>query len=363
MASNPDRPQASIRVKMIGTVQPHIWLRQFPDARPVWGRCAFDFSPEARDYDWLVIYNDIPSFCVPEERLPCSRKNTLLVTTEPSNIKAYGNAYTTQFGHVLTSQEPWALPHPSRIYRQPALHWFYGLGRERLLGYNEMAAHPPLAKTLSFATVCSSKRQRHTLHNRRYEFTQALKKLIPEMEIYGQGVRPMDDKAEALAPYRYHLAIENFIGPHHWTEKLADPFLGATLPFYIGCPNAADYFPAESFIPLDIDDVEGAAAIIRRTIAGNEYEKRLPAILEARRLVLETHNIFAVLAREIEARYDAGAAAAGATILSRRELRKRHPSVALQHLYEKCRLKLLHAVHYGEKARPVAKGEREGRKG
>ena len=79
--------------------------------------------------------------------------------------------------------------------------------------------------------------------------------------------------------------------------------------------------------------------------------------------MLYEHNIFAVLAREIEARHDAAAAAAGATILSRRELRKRHPSVALQHLYEKCRLKLLHAVHYGEKARPVAKGEREGRKG
>ncbi len=71
-------------------------------------------------------------------------------------------------------------------------------------------------------------------------------------------------------------------------------------------------------------------------------------IFEAGRLVLETHNIFAVLAREIEVRYDA-AAAAGATIFFRRELRKRHPGVALQHFYEKCRLKLLHAVHYREK--------------
>ena len=346
MASNPNLSHAPIRVKMIGTVQPHIWLRQLPGARPEWGGCAFDFSPQARDYDWLVIYNDIPSFCPPEEVLSCSRKNTLLVTTEPSTIKAYGNTYTAQFGHVLTSQEPWALPHASRIYSQPALHWFYGLGRESLLGYDDMATYPPLVKSADLATVCSSKRQRHTLHNRRYEFTQALKKLIPEMEIYGQGVRPMDDKAEALAPYRYHLAIENFIGPHHWTEKLADPFLGATLPFYIGCPNAAEYFPAESFIPLDIDDVAGAASIIRRTIADNQYEKRLPAILEARRLVLETYNIFAVLAREIEARYDPSASAGGGSILSRRELRERQPRVALQHLYEKCRLKILHAIHY-----------------
>ena len=51
-----------------------------------------------------------------------------------------------------------------------------------------------------------------------------------------------------------HIAVENHIAPHHWTEKLSDSFLGYCLPFYIGCPNAADYFPEQSFIGLDIED-------------------------------------------------------------------------------------------------------------
>lgn len=334
-----------IRVKFFGTYNMHAWMRQFPQGKPVWGECDFIFDMECTDYDWLVIYNDLP-FSHPIENLACSRRQTILVTTEPSSIKAYGTDFTGQFGAVLTSQAEWALPHPRRIFSQPALLWYYGIGSSHLLSYDQMVASPPLNKSRDLATVCSSKQQRHTLHHRRYRFTQAIKARIPEMDIYGLGVRPMDDKAEALDAYRYHLAVENFIGPHHWTEKLADVFLGAALPFYCGCPNAADYFPAESFIPLDIDDVEGSARRIRQAIDNGEYEKRLPAILEARRLVMEKYNLFAVLAREIEACELQPRPADGEKIYSIREIRKLSPWIGLRHLYEKGRLKLLHAENF-----------------
>ncbi|MDO3379583.1 glycosyltransferase family 10 [Geoalkalibacter halelectricus] len=282
---------------------------------------------------------------IAKEVLTCPQDQTLLVTTEPSTIKAYGYAFTRQFGHVLTSQPEWALPHCNRIYSQPALQWFYGMGSERLITYDEMVANPPLQKSKAIATVCSTKQQTHTLHKKRYHFTQELKKRIPELDIFGHGVRPMADKAESLDPYRYHVAIENFIGLHHWTEKLSDPFLGVTLPFYCGCPNAADYFPEESFIPIDINDVDSASEIIRKAMRDGEYEKRLPHILEARRRVMEEYNIFAVLSKLIEERSkDVQVSSSGGVILSRRELRKRHPLVSVQHFYEKCRLRILHAL-------------------
>jgi hypothetical protein len=332
------------RVKFIGTYGDQRWLRQFPGNRPVWGHCEFVLDPEAEEYDWLVVYNDLPPH-VKEVDLPCAQEQTILVTTEPSSIKAYGSAFAAQFGYVLTSQPEWALPHRNRIFSQPALQWFYGMGSERLISYDEMTAHPPLEKTRLISTVCSIKQQKHTLHHKRYQFTQELKKRIPELDIFGHGVRPMADKAESLDAYRYHVAIENFIGRHHWTEKLSDPFLGATLPFYCGCPNASDYFPEESFIPIDINDVDGAREIIRKAMRDQEYEKRLPYILEARRRVMEQYNIFAVLSREIEARSTAaGQSSAMGTILSRRLLRKRSPAVSLQHFYEKCRLRILHAL-------------------
>ena len=109
--------------------------------------CHFLFDPNERDYDWLVVYNDLPAsqqerFSERQEVLACHPNNTLLVTREPASSKTYGRGFTAQFGHVLTSQEPWALPHPHRIYSQPALHWFYGLGREHLSRRDRVAPVP-----------------------------------------------------------------------------------------------------------------------------------------------------------------------------------------------------------------------------
>ncbi len=342
------KEQAPIRVKLMTRPDARVWLRQFPGQIPRWGRCEFIFDHDERDYDWLVVYDDLPRqgderHPTREERLACPTQHTLLVTTEPSNIKSYGSRYTRQFGHVLTSQEDWALPHPNRIYSQPALQWYYGIGETSTIDYDHMVSHPPTEKTELFSTVCSSKQQTHTLHQRRYNFTQALKAFVPDMEIFGHGVRWMDDKSESLDPYRYHLAIENYMGQHHWTEKLSDSFLGLTLPFYCGCTNAADYFPKESFIALDINDVAGSAKTIQDTIRNDEYSKRLPYIKEARRRVLEEYNLFSVLANLIEKRHSPCNEEAHNVILSRRAMQKKSLSNSIIHLYEKHNLRRIHS--------------------
>ena len=330
-----------IRVKFIGNYRADLWKRQFPGGEHVWGQCEYLFDVNATDYDWLVVYNDLPPSRL-EELLCCAQQQTILVTMEPSSIKIYGRAFSAQFGAVLTSQPESALPHPNRIFSQSGLQWFYGVGQNRLLSHDEMMSAPPLTKNKVMSTVCSSKQQKHTLHHKRYNFTQALKQKLPYLDIYGHGVKPLDDKAEALDDYKYHLTIENYIGPHHWTEKLSDAFLGATLPFYSGCPNATDYFPEESFIPIDIDDVAGTTEIIQRAINGNEYEKRLPHILEARRRVMNEYNLFAVLAGEIESRHvNGGSVDGGETICSRRTLRRAKPLVAFQDFFDKCRSRLM----------------------
>lgn len=330
-----------IRVKFLGNYGDKIWLRQFPEKRAEWGRCNFDLDRHSEKYDWLVVYNDLPDQRKTEP-LSCPQSHTLLVTTEPASIKCYGNTFTLQFGHVLTSQPEWALPHSGRIFSQPALQWFYGLGSKGNLSYDDMVNAPPLEKSKTISTVCSSKKQRHTLHNQRYHFVQELKKILPELNVFGHGVRPIDDKAEALDLYKYHIAIENFIGEHHWTEKLSDSFLACCLPFYCGCPNAADYFPAESFIALDIRNPVKAAELIREAIANGEYERRLPAILEARRLVLEKYNLFAVLSSIIEKCHDTSLTVhPGHEILSRRLLRRHKPMVAVKDLFEKSKVRII----------------------
>ncbi|WP_018867427.1 MULTISPECIES: glycosyltransferase family 10 domain-containing protein [unclassified Thioalkalivibrio] len=342
-----DSPTDRIRVKFLSTMREAIWRHQLPDGEARWGRCEFTFDPQATEYDWLVVYDEFPSNTGRNrhysERLACGAEHTLLVTMEPPSIKSYGRRFTRQFGRVLTSHPEWALKHRRRIHSQQGMIWYYGFGSQGERPYNDMRAHPPLEKSRDIATMCSAKRQWHTLHRRRYDFTWALKAQLPELEIFGKGVQPLDDKAECLDAYRYHVAVENYVGPHHWTEKLADAFLGATLPFYYGAPNAADYFPPESFIAIDIDDVEGTAERIRRAIRDNEYEQRLPHILEARRRVLEEYNQFAVVARIIDAAHDTEPAGpTGQWIHSRRALRRRDPLAALEGAWEKLTQRIGH---------------------
>ncbi|NOY66520.1 MAG: glycosyltransferase [Gammaproteobacteria bacterium] len=339
-----------IRIKFLSKLNDTTWLRQLPDQKPVWNNCEFIFDKTARDYDWLVVYEDLPKqaserFPLSKELLACPQENTIFLTMEPSTIKSYGKHYTAQYGHVITSQEEWALPHPHRITLPPNLPWFYGLGSKNLITYDMMKAITQPVKTQTLSTVCSVKKQKNTLHYSRYQFTWNLKKLIPELEIYGRGVRDMDDKSEALDDYKYHITIENYIGKHHYTEKLSDAFLGFCLPFYHGCPNAADYFPPESFIPVNIHDIETTRKIISDAIKSNEYEKRLPYIMEARRRVLDEYNIFAVICREVNKRHTAPATAGKPiTLYSRRALRKKYPLIAISDIIGKFRAKLIHKI-------------------
>jgi len=350
-----DQNAVPINVKFVAKGHPlsqqDIFLRQFPGRSAQWSRCRFTFDPDAIQYDWLAVYDDLPPmpgerFSSRIESLACPPQNTLFITMEPSSIKTYGYDFLNQFGVVITSQEPWAITNPQAVYTQPALRWFYGVSPKQLRTWDEMIQSPPEHKTGDLSAVCSSKKQKNTVHAERYAFTMRIKQLIPEMALFGRGVCPIDDKADALDSYRYHIVIENHVAPHHWTEKLADAFLGLTLPFYYGCPNVADYFPKDSFIPVDVRDPEGAARIIRDAISTQQFERRLPAIREARRRVLNQYNLFAVVAREIEHREEGSHAdsstpgSVGARLYSRHASRKRSLLHTLRFAGEHLRMKL-----------------------
>lgn len=333
------------------------FLRQFPGNFPQWGECLYDFDVDCRDYDWLVVYQDLPrdEAFFTEERLACPREKTMLITGEPSTITVFGSDYLRQFGCILTFQEPWAMRrHPNVIFHHPGLMWHYGLPFDQgeFITWDRLAASPPSEKTRLISTVCSQRTGRVTLHSTRVDFTWRLKDELPELDIYGHGVRPMNDKAEALDPYLFHIAVENHVYDHHLTEKLPDAFLGYTLPFYHGAPNAADYFPKESFIPIDINDYERSRDIIRSHLANNEYPDRLPYIVEARRRVLEEQNLFAIVSRNIvEQDRLIATATQGCVIRNRSTMRLKNPLAGIRSLTEKAAVKTYHRLTFRSRNR------------
>ena len=58
------------------------------------------------------------------------------------------------------------------------------------------------------------------------------------IDIYGFGRNPMRDKADALDDYFFSVIIENSPSDYYWTEKLADCFLGYSMPIYAGARKA-----------------------------------------------------------------------------------------------------------------------------
>ena len=334
-----------IRVKFISRIKlpdrnlGQDFLRRFPGRVPSLGRCDFIFDRAARDYDWLVVYDGLGKG-LPPEPLACSPRHTLLLTGEPSSITVYGRAFLRQFAHVLTSQEEWALRHPGAIRRQAGLLWYYG-GTGKRGAHDTLAAARPPEKNRLLSTVCSTKAMSHTLHSLRLEFTRRLKGELPELEVFGYGMGKLDDKADSLDPYKYHLAIENHSCDHHWTEKLADAYLGFCLPLYFGCTNLDAYFPRESYVWIDIRDHARARAEIERVLRSDEYERRLPAIIEARRRVLHDYATFPQLARLIEERHepDFSPRVANNILRGRRDLRFRRPLDALMDFFEKAQRK------------------------
>lgn len=299
---------------------------------------SYDFRPDATDYDWLVVYDDLPAsggerLTLNEERLCCPPARTILMTYEPSSIKYYGSDYVRQFGVLLTSQEERLVPHPNRHPMPPVGVWFYG-------GVDEVERLPSAPdKTKMISLFASGKRMNHSLHARRFDLLADIQESLADtLDVFGRGYQYVEHKAEAIDEYRYHVAVENHIAPHHWTEKLSDCFLGYCLPFYAGCPNAADYFPEDSFIPIDIRDSAGALERIRQAIADNEYEKRLPAIIEARRRVLEDWSLPNILGRHItreQEQQPSPSANGRESILSRHRMMRSGPGTMLRYAWGK----------------------------
>mgnify|MGYP001791930948 CR=1 FL=1 len=127
-------------------------------------------------------------------------------------------------------------------------------------------------------------------HKLRIGFISMLTRQMPQIDFFGKGTRFLPDKLEGLLPYRFSIAIENTSEPHYFTEKINDCFLAYTVPVYYGCRNIGKYFPERSFISIDIGEPQKAIRKMERILADNDWADRLPALQEARELVLNKYQ-------------------------------------------------------------------------
>lgn len=270
---------------------------QTPNNSGIWKNCHFTFNPLEENYEWLVIVDDVPVVVHNRiEKLKCPKENTILVTTEPSSITRYGRGFASQFEYLITNQEKEILPHKNTPRTQTGIYWIYGKDYDNIIKDNN-----GIIKNKLISTICSDKKEGHTLHRKRFDFTALLEKEIPELDRFGRGFNFIEKKYQAIDDYKFHIVIENHIGEHMWSEKLADALLGFSVPIYCGAPNIYDYFPKDSIIIIDINNFDESIKKIKEIISTpGEYEKRLSAVIKARQLVIQEYNLLAMINKIVE---------------------------------------------------------------
>ena len=262
------REQSTLIIKL-STNYEHPLARQTPGGKSVWKDAVFVINAVAQDCDAWVVNEGLMRI----DSTHCDPSRVVLLTGEPPDIKTYKSSWLSQFARVITCQP--SLSHPRLDLAQTSLPWFVGRS------YDELTAADFPAKTDDISVICSNKAMIGG-HRRRLRFVEQLLELSP-MPRFGRGFRDLPDKWDGLAPFRYSVAVENSRHDHYWTEKIADCFLAGTVPIYWGAPNIKEYFPEEAMIVIDTLDPAEVARIIKAEATPEAYQRRLPALREAKR--------------------------------------------------------------------------------
>lgn len=279
---------------LIITRDPVIDFRQMPTGNGITsdGRYRFIINDYNAEADFVVVSG---KGLRQPHTFHVSPKNTILLTGEPRGILAYPKGYCRQFGVVCSCQPE--IKGRNVIYTPAILPWYVGVvfnndGTVKFTKtYDDIATAVP--KKTKLISVVSSNKAFSRGHVDRLRFIRRLRDRYGDsIDIYGRGYRDFADKWDVLAPYKYHIVIENSSSDYYFTEKLFDCYLAGTYPIYYGCQNISDYYPKDGMTRIDIRNFDSAAATIDNIMNGHKYETHQKELANCKELSLGHYNMF-----------------------------------------------------------------------
>jgi len=169
--------------------------------------------------------------------------------------------------------------------------------------YDELSTLEPYTKTKNICCILSDKVMNEG-HGIRKNFAEKYLQKHP-LDLYGSvsfrnSQIPNNDKILALKDYKYCLGFDNqdFIKDFFGTQ-LSDTILAWSIPIFWCGTDLRRYFPEGSFIQFDarkIDEIDR----IKEIIDSDDYESRLPALKEARNLILNKYNFWPTIKKVID---------------------------------------------------------------
>jgi hypothetical protein len=250
------------------------YIQQTPKNLGIWNNIQYTTNPDEADY--LIIQDECEPYLLDKfeisKRLYFSRE-----ALTPNSIDNYRdkvvNCSFWDKNSILWTK--WWYPNKSSG----------GINKT----YDELLNESPLDKIKHLTCIQSNKIQTQG-HKLRYNFLQ---KFIKEYNLDLYGAISFHNKA--LDDYKYCLAFDNqnTIEPFFGTQ-FTDSLLRWCVPLYWGGGALEDYFPSDAFIKIDIED-PNIVNIIKEKLNKDDYQKRLPAIKEARKLILNKYNMWPLI--------------------------------------------------------------------
>lgn len=294
-------------IKITSSVPQWPLARQIPGDSTTWRGFRFCINDDTNTCDYWFILDDLTK----PETVNCNPNNVFLYAQEPPEIKSYPESYLNQFSKIITCHK--SIKHPGKIVYQQSLPWMVGVkfAHNRYLppvtkSYDELTKMKPPAKTKLVSVIVSSKNQTKG-HRQRLDFVSQLKKVLGDkLDIYGSGFEHVPDKWDGIAPYKFHVVLENSSLDDYWTEKLADAYLAYSLPIYWGCTNISSYFNKQSFESIDIYRPIEAINKIKRIVKEDITSPQFKAVKTSRDKILNEYQLFPEIIRLIDSHVASG---------------------------------------------------------
>ena len=298
-----------IKIKITSPYGPSPGLRQSPQNKGIWGNCQFFLNESVEECDFWFIIDDVSISTIEPQSLICGFPPICVLMEYPSIRPDPNHKFLAQFDQVISFGRQ--LKHPNVRDAIALFGWFAGIEftpeggwREGYKIYDDFIDPLQKPQKSKLISVISSNKAFTEGHRKRLEFVNILQDHFQDkIDVYGRGIKDFADKWDVIAPYKYHIALENCNCINGTSEKLYDAFLGETFPIYYGCPNVLDYFPQDALAIIDITKPEQAIKIIEEVIAAETYEKSSAAIANAKDLVLHKYNSLPFLAEICETLY------------------------------------------------------------
>tara|TARA_R110000751_G_scaffold170263_1_gene276913 strand:+ start:2149 stop:2991 length:843 start_codon:yes stop_codon:yes gene_type:complete len=123
-------------------------------------------------------------------------------------------------------------------------------------------------KTKGGSIIASWKKEAEG-HKLRHTIIQA----CPQLDAWGKGIKPFDNKLEPLKDYMFSVVIENSSYDYYVTEKLIDCMSTGTVPIYWGCPSIGEIFNKEGIIHFS-----NFEEFTKLKLSKELYHEMLPAV-------------------------------------------------------------------------------------